>query len=82
MEKSYIPSTLNSRIAAVILYGDPKKDQPLPGLSSKTLVICNSNDLICRGLPIPGGEHSADAYSARHKEVRVFSFMALKFPVY
>ncbi|RPB27264.1 cutinase-domain-containing protein [Terfezia boudieri ATCC MYA-4762] len=61
--------TLSRRIAAIVTFGDPKRDDAFPStLNSKSLVICNSGDLICDGQPIVKEEHSSQAYEARVPE--------------
>ncbi|KAF8457000.1 cutinase-domain-containing protein [Terfezia claveryi] len=61
--------TLFPRIAAIVTFGDPKRDEAFPStLNSKSLVICNSGDLICDGQPIVKEEHNSRAYEARVPE--------------
>lgn len=73
MAAALIPSTLHARIAAIVTFGDPKRDEAFPGtLNSKKLVICNDGDLICDGLPIILDPHGSPAYEARLPEVIPF----------
>lgn len=58
-----ISSSLYSRVAAIVLYGDPKRGDRFPGtLNNNVLTICNDGDLICEGLPLPFGSHQGDHY--------------------
>ncbi|KAJ4299501.1 hypothetical protein N0V90_004746 [Kalmusia sp. IMI 367209] len=44
-------STVAARVAAVVVFGDPKKGQSFGSVtSSKVLTICHTNDDICKGL--------------------------------
>ncbi|KAF8421697.1 cutinase-domain-containing protein [Tirmania nivea] len=65
--------TFFPRIAAIVTFGDPKRDDAFPGiLNSKSLVICNPGDLICDGQPIVKEEHSSQAYGVRMPEAVVW----------
>lgn len=60
---SRLASSFHSKVKAIVLVGDPKKGQALPsGLQGKQITLCNEGDLICSGLPIPGGQHSSENY--------------------
>jgi len=60
---------LSRRIAAIVTFGDPKRDDAFPStLQSKSFVICNPGDLICDGKPIVQQPHSPEAYEARMPE--------------
>ncbi|RPA81875.1 cutinase-domain-containing protein [Ascobolus immersus RN42] len=64
-----INSSLHGRISAIVTFGDPKKGDAYPGaLNNKNLVICNSGDLICDGIPLPIGSHSGTEYEKRIPE--------------
>ncbi|KAI5806826.1 triacylglycerol lipase [Peziza echinospora] len=68
-----LATTLYSKIAAIVTFGDPKRDEAFPtALQSKALVICNDGDLICDGLPIILGPHGAAEYEKRLSEAVSF----------
>ena len=68
-----LSTTLYTKIAAIVTFGDPKRDEEFPAaLKSKAKVICNSGDLICEGLPIILDAHGAAAYEQRLSEVVSF----------
>jgi len=53
-----ISSSLYPKIAAIVVFGDPKKGTPFPGsLNNNVKTFCNNGDLICDGLPLPTPEH-------------------------
>jgi len=53
-----ISANTASHIKAVIIYGDPDKDQRMPHIDpSIVTTICAPTDPICRHIPIPLGSH-------------------------
>ena len=58
------PSSI-SKIAGLVLFGDPDKNKPIPGITTaNTDTICADEDLICDGLPLPGPAHLTYAEDA------------------
>ncbi|KAL9101771.1 MAG: hypothetical protein Q9163_003018 [Psora crenata] len=54
-----------SRVAAVVLFGDPKKGQALQKIDkSKVKTFCFIADLICDALPVVGAHHLSYAANA------------------
>jgi len=61
--------SISSRIAAVVVFGDPNKGQRISGIDpSKVFTNCLSGDPICSGIPIPLGPHLQ--YGTSTKELR------------
>ncbi|KAF8247822.1 cutinase, partial [Wilcoxina mikolae CBS 423.85] len=49
-----IAATLSTKVAGIVLFGDPDNDQPFPGVPKKNvLTFCNLDDPICFGIPLP-----------------------------
>ncbi|KAK6332941.1 hypothetical protein TWF718_010769 [Orbilia javanica] len=47
---SQLPQAAANKIAAVVMFGDPKNGTPLgKGVDAKAKTFCNTGDLICRG---------------------------------
>jgi len=60
-----ISAQVASRVAAVVLFGDPDKDQPLPNISEDIVdTFCFTDDLICDALPIVDAAHLSYALDA------------------
>ncbi|KAL7274067.1 hypothetical protein RUND412_003051 [Rhizina undulata] len=54
-----ISSSLYSKVAAIVLFGDPDNGDPFPGtLNANVITFCADGDLICDGWPIPTDAHS------------------------
>lgn len=48
-----IPSTVQNRVAAVVVFGDPDNGQGFPGvLNGRSITFCSTDDLICQGADI------------------------------
>ncbi|KAF8533896.1 hypothetical protein BDD12DRAFT_897510 [Trichophaea hybrida] len=49
-----IAATLSTKVAGIVLFGDPDNGQPFPGVLKKNvLTFCNVDDPICFGIPLP-----------------------------
>ncbi|MCJ1366497.1 hypothetical protein MMC16_005626 [Acarospora aff. strigata] len=60
-----IPASVAARVAAVVVFGDPNKDQPFPNISpAKVVTFCFLSDLICYGKPIITPSHLAYGINA------------------
>ncbi|RPB06008.1 cutinase-domain-containing protein [Choiromyces venosus 120613-1] len=54
-----ISTALYPKVAAIVLFGDPKNGDAFPGsLNANVKTFCRHGDLICDGLPIPTDAHS------------------------
>lgn len=53
-----IPSSQYSKVAGILLFGDPNKGDRFPGtLNNNVLTICDLLDPICAGVSLPVGTH-------------------------
>ncbi|PWW77665.1 Carbohydrate Esterase Family 5 protein [Tuber magnatum] len=53
-----IPTSLQPKVAAIVLFGDPNNGAAFPGtLNANVKTFCHEGDLICHGLPIPTEAH-------------------------
>ncbi|KAF8242629.1 alpha/beta-hydrolase [Wilcoxina mikolae CBS 423.85] len=49
-----IAATLSTKVAGIVLFGNPDNGQPFPGVLKKNvLTFCNLDDPICFGIPLP-----------------------------
>ncbi|RPB16617.1 cutinase [Morchella conica CCBAS932] len=54
----YIPEDLYSKVAAIVLFGDPDDGDAFPGsLNDNVATFCKDGDRICEGFPIPSVVH-------------------------
>jgi cutinase len=68
-----LPAATAAKVKAAVLFGDPKRGQPLQAISAdKVVTYCFETDLICDGAPIVLPSHLS--YS-------VFGISAAKFVV-
>ncbi|KAI5850745.1 cutinase [Tricharina praecox] len=53
-----LPTALYSKIAGIVLFGDPYDGDAFPGtLNNNVRTFCNDDDPICDGLPLPIAGH-------------------------
>ncbi|TFK40467.1 cutinase [Crucibulum laeve] len=66
-----LSSTIQNRVSAVVTFGDPDRDQALPGvLQGRRKTFCAAGDLICEGQPIILAPHLS--YGANTPEAASF----------
>lgn len=63
-----LPAATMKKVSSVVIFGDPDKGQPLPGITSSSVkTICHVGDAICAGQALilaPHLTYSADANQA------------------
>jgi cutinase len=53
-----LSAAVKARVTAIIVFGDPNKGVPIPGIPSDRIhTVCAVTDPICYGVPIPLGAH-------------------------
>ncbi len=55
---SILPNTMMSKVASVVLFGDPKNGTGVSGVEdAKVLIVCYAGDDICKGGDVVGSAH-------------------------
>ncbi len=55
---SMLPNNTMSKVASVVLFGDPKNGTGVSGVEdAKVLTVCHAGDDICKGSDVVGSAH-------------------------